>query len=112
MAIPSPMKLQWFHILLALSQGTLHGYGIQRAVLDRTEGRLRLWPATLYRLLSSLEYEGYIGAVDAPVEEAEDQRRQYYALTERGRVRLRKEAAMLADWARAAAQKAPEMGEA
>ena len=27
--IPRPMKPQWFHILLALSDGDLHGFGIQ-----------------------------------------------------------------------------------
>ena len=109
MTIPSPMKLQWFHILLALSQGTLHGYAIQRAVLDRTDGKLRLWPATLYRLLGGLEDEGYIESVEAPAEEVEDQRRQYYGLTDQGRERLQVEAAMLAEWARAAGMKAPGM---
>lgn len=110
MTVSSPMKLQWFHILLALSQGTLHGYGIQRAVLDQTGGKLRLWPATLYRLLGVLEGDGYIQAVDPPADKAEDQRRQYYALTDRGWVRLREEAAMMADWARIAGQDAPERG--
>ena len=110
MTIPSPMKLQWFHILLALSQGTLHGYGIQRAVLDRTDGKLRLWPATLYRLLGGLEDEGYIVPVEAPAEEPEDQRRLYYGLTDRGRERLQIEAAMLAEWARAAGMEAPGLG--
>jgi DNA-binding PadR family transcriptional regulator len=100
--IPSPMKLQWFHILLALRDGALHGYAIQRAVLERTDGQLRLWPATLYRLIGALEEEGYIEPADGPVDEPEDQRRQYYALTSSGKDRLRNEAAMLADWARAA----------
>jgi hypothetical protein len=39
--IPRPMKPQWFHILLALSDGDLHGFGIQRAVLERTDGHMR-----------------------------------------------------------------------
>lgn len=102
MTISSPMKLPWFHILLALSQGSLHGYGIQRAVLDRTDGKLRLWPASLYRLLGTLDEEGLIEAAGAPAEEPDDQRRQYYRLTDRGRERLRAEATMMADWARAA----------
>jgi len=100
--IPSPMKLPWFHILLALRDGSLHGYGIQRAVLDRTDGSLRLWPATLYRLIGALEEEGYIEATDGPEGKPEDQRRQYYALTQAGRDRLQNEAALLAGWARAA----------
>ena len=102
MTIPSPMKLQWFHILLALKEGSLHGYGIQRAVLERTGGSLRLWPATLYRLLGALEEEGYIRGAEGPEDEPPDQRRQYYELTRAGRDRLRNEAAMMADWARSA----------
>ena len=102
MTISSPMKLPWFHILLALSQGSLHGYGIQRAVLDRTDGKLRLWPASLYRLLGTLDEEGLIEAAGPPAEEPDDQRRQYYRLTDRGRERLRVEATMMAEWARAA----------
>ena len=102
MTIPSPMKLQWFHILLSLRDGALHGYGIQRAVLDRTGGQLRLWPATLYRLIGVLEEEGYIETAPVPEDEPEDLRRQYYALTPSGRDRLGNEAAMMADWARAA----------
>jgi len=101
------MKLQWFHILLALSQGPLHGYGIQREILDRTGGRLRLWPATLYRLLGKLEGHGLVETVEAPVEEPEDQRRQYYSLTRHGVARLQEEAAMLAEWARAASDVTP-----
>jgi DNA-binding PadR family transcriptional regulator len=97
--IPRPMKLQWFHILLALAEGSLHGYGIQRAVLNRTGGNIHLWPATLYRLLGALETEGYIQTTEGPESEAEDQRRQYYALTPAGRERMKSEAEMLARWA-------------
>ena len=54
MPIKSPMKLQWFHILLALAEDDMHGFGIQRAVMDRTGGEIRLWPAMLYRSLATL----------------------------------------------------------
>lgn len=100
--IERPMKPQWFHILLALSERELHGYGIQRAVLDRTDGDMRLWPAMLYRSLSTLEEAGLIASVEAPEDEPDDERRQYYALTAAGRERLREEADRLAGWARAA----------
>lgn len=102
MTIPSPMKLPWFHILLALSDGSLHGYAIQRAVLERTGGRLRLWPATLYRLLVALEDGGYIDATEGADDARGDQRCRYYTLTAVGRDRLRAEATMMAEWARAA----------
>jgi DNA-binding PadR family transcriptional regulator len=41
-----PLKTHWFHILLCLAGGEQHGYGIMQEVLDRTTGRVRLWPAT------------------------------------------------------------------
>lgn len=100
--IPSPMKPQWFQILLSLAKQPLHGYGIQRAVLDLTDGQMRLWPAMLYRSLGTLEEEGLIEQVQTPAEEPDDERRQYYALTEGGRERLRSEAALLARWVRVA----------
>jgi DNA-binding PadR family transcriptional regulator len=40
--IERPLKPQWFQILLALSTQDRHGYGIQRAVLEQTEGHMRL----------------------------------------------------------------------
>lgn len=96
--IDRPMKPQWFQILLALSERKLHGYGIQRAVLEATNGHMRLWPAMLYRSLATLEEEGMIEQVEAPEGEPDDDRRQYYALTPPGRDRLAEEAEMLARW--------------
>ena len=96
--IDRPMKPQWFQILLALSERALHGYGIQRMVLERTDGNMRLWPAMLYRSLATLEDEGMIEQVAAPEGEPDDERRQYYGLTAEGRARLAEEAEMLARW--------------
>ncbi len=97
-----PLKPQWFHILLALAGRDLHGYAIQRAVLDRTGGGIRLWPAMLYRSLGTLEEKGLIRQVPTPEDEPADERRQYYAITSSGRDRLREETAMLASWVNAA----------
>ena len=98
MTIPRPMKHQWFHILLALSERDLHGFGIQRAVLDRTAGHIHLWPAMLYRSLRTLSEEGLIEVVEGPAQEPDDERRQYYALTAEGKARLNEEAELLATW--------------
>ena len=100
--IPRPLKPQWFQILLALSGKDLHGYGIQRAVLEQTEGHIRLWPAMLYRSLGKLEEHHLITQVEAPADAPDDERRLYYTLTSQGRERLREEAAMLGRWAAAA----------
>lgn len=100
--IERPIKPQWFHILLALGHKPLHGFGIQRAVLDATGGHMTLWPAMLYRSLGTLEEEGLIETVPEPEGEPKDERRQYYALTRSGRERLREEAEMLRRWVEAA----------
>jgi DNA-binding PadR family transcriptional regulator len=100
--VPSPMKPQWFQILLSLARQPLHGYGIQRAVLELTENRMHLWPAMLYRSLGTLEEEGFIEQVPTPDDVPDDERRQYYALTAAGRERLRSEADILARWVRVA----------
>ena len=100
--IDRPLKPQWFHILLALSSQNRHGYGIQRAVLDQTDGHMRLWPAMLYRSLAKLCEAGLIAQVDPPQGEVEDERRQYYALTSAGRDLLKEEAELLARWAASA----------
>ena len=100
--IARPLKPQWFQILLALSRQELHGYGIQRAVLDQTDGHMRLWPAMLYRSLAKLQEGRLIRAVGSPEGEPDDERRRYYALTAEGRARLEEEADLLARWVAAA----------
>jgi len=100
--IDRPLKPQWFQILLALSAQDRHGYGIQRAVLEQTDGHMRLWPTMLYRSLAKLGEAGLISKVDAPGEDMEDERRQYYSLTRAGRTLLIEEAELLARWADAA----------
>ena len=102
MPIKSPMKLQWFHILLSLADGSLHGYAIQRAVLDRTDGEMRLWPAMLYRSLATLAEEGLIDMAEVPADDAPDERRQYYSLTVDGKRRLQAEAELMSGWVEAA----------
>ncbi len=105
MALSRPLKLPWFHILLALVDVDRHGYGIQREVLDRTEGQLRLWPAMLYRSLDRFEKEGLIRKVKSPQAAPKDERRVYYSITSCGRRWLTGEAQQYASWAAAAAKK-------
>ena len=100
--IDRPLKPQWFQILLALSTRDRHGYGIQRAVLEQTDGHMRLWPTMLYRSLARLGEAGLISQVGAPEEEVGDERRQYYSLTRAGWKLLTEEARLLARWAAAA----------
>ena len=81
-----PLKVNWFHILLSLTQEEQHGYGIMQEVLQRTGGKVRLWPATLYGSLKRLIEEGLIEESDErPAPEFDDARRRYYRLTPLGR---------------------------
>jgi DNA-binding PadR family transcriptional regulator len=81
-----PLKTNWFHILLSLSGQEQHGYGIMNEVLERTDGKVRLWPATLYGTLKRLIDEGLIEESDErPAPELDDARRRYYRLTNRGK---------------------------
>ena len=93
-----PLKPHWFHVLLSLADDDRHGYGIMREVLDRTGGKVRLWPATLYGTLRKLMEEDLIeesGGRPAPGED--DARRRYYRLTRLGRRVLNSECRRLED---------------
>lgn len=81
-----PLKTQWFHILLSLAGGEQHGYGIMQEVLQRTDGKVRLWPATLYGSIKRLIEADLIEESDArPAPELDDARRRYYRVTRLGR---------------------------
>jgi DNA-binding PadR family transcriptional regulator len=84
-----PLHQNWFHILLSLVGTEQHGYGIMQEVLDRTNGTVRIWPATLYGSLKRLITDGLIEESDErPVKELDDARRRYYRLTRLGRTVL------------------------
>ncbi len=77
-----PLKPQWFHILLSLAGGDQHGYGIMQDVLNRTTGKVHLWPATLYGSIKRLIEADLIEESDErPAPELDDARRRYYRMT-------------------------------
>jgi DNA-binding PadR family transcriptional regulator len=81
-----PLKTQWFHIMVSLAGGEQHGYGIMQDVLNRTTGKVRLWPATLYGSLKRLiEAELIEESDERPAPELDDARRRYYRLTTLGK---------------------------
>ena len=92
-----PLKQQWFHILLAVSQEATHGSGIVRSVLQETDGKLRLWPATLYGSLEELSGRGWIEEVSDPSERpaGESEKKRFYRITPDGARLLAAEAERL-----------------
>ena len=84
----APMKPVWHQILLAIATGHRHGYAIREAVEERTDGAIRLWPATLYGTLRRMEEAGLI----AELEGDDDPRgKRPFQLTEEGRAVLEAE---------------------
>jgi DNA-binding PadR family transcriptional regulator len=99
-----PLPTAAFHILLALVDGDLHGYGIMREVAEQTDNQMRLGPGTLYGSLRTLVQEKLIQEVDGPEKETSE-RRRYYRLTAAGRKLARSESDRLANLLRVARAK-------
>src|SRR5688572_588150 len=96
-----PLKSNWFHILICLVEGEQHGYGIMQDGLERSGGKVRLWPATLYGSLKRLIEKGLIAeSGERPAPELDDARRRYYKLTPLGRQVLDLESQRLKDLVR------------
>jgi len=76
-----------FSILLALSLKQRHGYEIIKQVIEDSGGKIKLSPGALYTSIRQLHEQGMI----EEVERADDTRRRYYRLTDRGRSTLRAE---------------------
>jgi DNA-binding PadR family transcriptional regulator len=97
------LKPQWFQILLALAHRDLHGYGIMTDVLERTGGRMRLWPGMLYGSLKRLADVGLIKETAAPTgAPADAMERRFYRITPAGKRALAAETERLAAYVEAA----------
>lgn len=78
----SPLTPAVFHILLALSSGERHGYGIMKQVEADAQGKVNMGNGTLYGSLKRMLDAGLVEESDKRVDpEMDDQRRIYYRLT-------------------------------
>lgn len=103
---PEPLKPQRFQILLSLADHDLHGSAIMEEVLDRTDGRMKLWPGTLYGSLHEMTEEGLIEETEPPESASpEGGNPRYYAITMEGRRALRAQVERMADVIRVARSK-------
>jgi DNA-binding PadR family transcriptional regulator len=90
------MSLLEVHVLLALADGELHGFGIAEKVAADSGGTLEPRAGSLYRVIARLMDQGWVEETDA--EDATPHPglpRRYYALTAAGRRTLANEAARL-----------------
>ena len=91
------LSLASLHILVAVADRERHGYAIMQDIAARTDGALRLGPATLYGSIKRLLNDGLIEELDErPDPENDDVRRRYYRMTPLGRKVAREETARLA----------------
>src|SRR5689334_8835949 len=93
------LKPHHFYILLALADGDRPGLAIARDVQAQSDGRVRLWPATLYGSLDELRARHWIDETSEP---GDSERKRCYRLTRQGRAVLTEEAERLGKLARVA----------
>jgi DNA-binding PadR family transcriptional regulator len=82
MDMSTPLSSVPLHILLALSDGPIHGYGILQSVRSRSGGAVRLGTGSLYRHLSNLIEAGLVAEGAAP--SSDPRRGTSYRLTAKG----------------------------
>ncbi len=80
-----PLTPAVFHILLALSSGERHGYGIMKQVEADSQGKVNMGAGTLYGSLKRMLDAGLVKESDKRVDpELDDERRIYYQITDVG----------------------------
>ena len=92
----APVKPAIYRILLALGDGEMHGYAIMQSLSDKSGGRERILPGTLYASIARMVAEGMVEELDAPADETSGgPQRRYYRRTEVGREAARLESERL-----------------
>jgi DNA-binding PadR family transcriptional regulator len=99
-----PLSRVDFLVLLVLTDGDMHGYGIVKEIGDRTEGKVQLLPGNLYSVMNRLMKGGLV--MRAPERSEQDsgtRRRRYYRTTPFGLQTLAAEASAMRSLVREAA---------
>ena len=91
------------HVLLALEQGSLHGYAIMKEV--QVASGASVGPGAIYGALQRLEAAGLVREAGQGVPDRGSRPRQRYEITEAGVETLKAEARSLARLVRLAAQR-------
>ena len=81
-----PLPGAVFQILVAIVDRERHGYGIMQDIAERTGGKFRLGPGTLYGTIKRMLEQGLIEESDErPDPGLDDERRRYYRITPFGK---------------------------
>ena len=99
-----PLTHLSYHVMLAIADAPLHGYGIIKEVAARTGGAMELEAGTLYAAIRRMNDEGLLEDAPDP-QDGGDSRRRYYRLTAFGRDVLEAESRRLANLLHVAREK-------
>ena len=88
-----PLSESYYYILLCLSKGANHGYGIMQLTEKLTGGDVTIGSGTMYGATGNMMKKGWIREIMS--NEPGQERRRLYQLTDAGREVLREEIARL-----------------
>jgi DNA-binding PadR family transcriptional regulator len=97
-----PLPTAAFHILVALAGHDRHGYAIMQDIAERTGGKIRMSPGTLYGAIGRLLEQGLISELRDGGRPGNDERRRCYRITAFGRAVATAEARRMSDMLRQA----------
>jgi len=88
-----PMSESYYYILLCLSKGANHGYGIMQMAAQLSKGEVTIGSGTMYGATGNMMKKGWIKEIMSDGVGME--RKRLYALTEAGEEALQTEIARL-----------------
>jgi DNA-binding PadR family transcriptional regulator len=86
-----------FLVLAVLTDGERHGYGIVKDITARTDGRVRVRPGNLYRVVDRLMERGFVEAKSRRVSDSSSGPRRHYGITPLGRKVVAAHVALFSD---------------
>lgn len=99
-----PLSRVDFLVLLVLTDGERHAYGIVKEIAERTSGKVQPLPGNLYAVMRRLMEHGLVErAKRGAVLELKHRERRYYRITDVGIELLAADAAMMESLVRQAA---------
>ena len=84
-----PMSESYYYILLCLSKGASHGYGIMQMTEKLSGGDVKIGSGTMYGATTNMIKKGWICEIMS--DEPGTERKRLYNLTDSGREALRNE---------------------
>ena len=88
-----PLSESYFYILLCLSKGANHGYGIMKQTEALSQGQVKIGSGTMYGATSNMIKKGWIKEIVS--DEAGAEKKRLYTLTPEGTEAFKAEVARL-----------------